>query len=98
MRDGETQKGLLALWVMVFACAAQNITGNIVGTVTDSSGAVVANSAVTIISEQTGIEIRTATSATGEYTPPNLPPGIYTLRAELSGFKPAVVRGVRLRP
>ncbi len=75
---------------------AQNITGTILGTVTDSSGAVVANATVTVVNEQTGTEVKAATSPTGEYAAPNLLPGTYTVRGELAGFKPSVTRGVRL--
>jgi len=89
-------------WVFCAALAAsavvqaQNITGTILGTVTDSSGAVVSNSSVTVVNEQTGVETKAATSATGEYVAANLLPGSYTVKAELAGFKPSVTRGVRL--
>ncbi|MCC6858906.1 MAG: carboxypeptidase regulatory-like domain-containing protein [Bryobacterales bacterium] len=82
--------------LLASAVMAQNVTGTIVGTVTDATGAVVTNSSITVIDEQTNIETKAAASATGEYVVANLPPGTYTVRAELSGFKPSVTRGVRL--
>ncbi len=92
------RKGLVFCAVLVASVVAQaqNITGTILGTVTDSSGALVASSSVTVINEQTGVETKAATSATGEYVAANLPPGSYTVKAELAGFKPSVTRGVRL--
>ncbi len=75
--------------------SAQNVAATIVGTVTDSSGAAVNGAVVTVINEQTNIEIKAATE-TGEFVAPNLPAGIYTVKAELPGFRPNVVKGVRV--
>jgi len=75
---------------------AQNVTGTIVGTVMDSSGAVVSGVAVSVVNEGTNIEYKAATSATGEYVVANLPPGTYSVKAELQGFKPSLTKGVRL--
>ncbi len=74
----------------------QNVTGTIVGTVTDSSGAVVSGAAVSVVNEGTNIEYKAASSATGEYVVANLPPGTYSVKAEVQGFKPSLTRGVRL--
>jgi len=88
--------GLLAVLVWAPAILAQNVTGTIVGTVTDSSGAVVNAAAVVVVNEGTNIEYKAASSATGEYVVANLPPGTYSVKAELAGFKPSVTKGVRL--
>jgi hypothetical protein len=74
----------------------QNISGSILGTVKDSSGAMVASAPVTITNQNTGIEMKTQTSVAGEYVVPNLPPGVYTVRVESTGFTPQVVTDVRL--
>jgi hypothetical protein len=90
---------LPSLWLAALlpcAALAQNITGTILGTVTDSSGAVVANATVVVVNEQTGVEVKAATSPTGEYVAANLLPGSYTVKSELAGFKPSITRGVRL--
>ncbi|MGH9348187.1 MAG: TonB-dependent receptor [Vicinamibacterales bacterium] len=57
------------------------------GRVTDASGGVLPGVAVTIASPQliTG-EQSTVTDASGEWRIPNLPPGTYTIKVELSGF------------
>lgn len=74
----------------------QNVTGTIVGTVTDSSGAVVSGAAVSVINEGTNIEFKAASTATGEYVVANLPPGTYSVKVDLQGFKSSMTTGVRL--
>ncbi len=75
---------------------AQSITGSIVGTVTDISGATVSEAVITVTNEQTNQEQRAATGGAGEYSVPNLAPGNYAVKTEVAGFKPSVVRGVRV--
>ena len=70
--------------------------GTLVGTVTDSTGAVVPGVKITIINIDTGIQQSLTTGDVGVYTVPNLSVGNYTVTAELSGFKQAVVANIRL--
>jgi outer membrane receptor protein involved in Fe transport len=73
---------------------AQSIYGTIVGTVTDSSDAVVPSAAVTLAKVDTG-EVRTLTTdSRGNYRATNLSPGTYTVHVELTGFKAARHPGV----
>ena len=65
----------------------QAISGNIVGTVTDSSGAVVTNANVEASNLGTGATIQTRTGGTGGYRLENLPVGTYRITAKASGFK-----------
>ena len=66
---------------------AQLTTADILGTVTDATGAVVPNAQVTIKNLATG-ETRTgATSASGEYTFSLLQPGHYSITVTAGGFK-----------
>jgi hypothetical protein len=66
---------------------AQSDVGTITGFVRDPSGAVVPNAKVTIRNEGTG-EVHIVTSdAQGHYTVPNLLPALYTMVAEVGGFK-----------
>jgi hypothetical protein len=80
----------------VVAIKAQSISGTILGTVRDSSGAVIQNSKISITNEATNVEHRAETGAEGEFVAPNLPPGVYTLAAEADGFARRVVKGVTL--
>lgn len=63
---------------------AQN--ARIAGTLRDQSGAVLPGASVTARNQETGLTRTAVTTATGEYRLPALPPGIYTVSAELSGF------------
>jgi hypothetical protein len=77
--------------------AAQAITGTIVGTVRDVSGAVVANAAVTATNIATGIASSTIAGPEGNYTLPTLAPGTYRITAEYKGFAKAVVQDIAVR-
>lgn len=66
--------------------SAQQTLGAITGVISDSTGGVVANVAVTLVDEQTSLT-RTATSNdSGSYTFPNLPIGVYTLTFKATGY------------
>lgn len=67
----------------------QAVNATLLGTVTDSSGAAVANVKVTITETNTGISRTTRTNESGNYVLPDLPPGTYTVTAEQPGFKRA---------
>ena len=62
-------------------------TGTVVGTVTDSTGAVVVGAAVTVVNTATSFTSKTPTSAQGAYYVPYLAPGSYRLTVEAAGFK-----------
>ena len=66
---------------------AQATTGEITGKVVDATGAVVAGTTVTARQDGTGFSRATKTNTSGEYLLTQLPPGKYTLTAELTGFK-----------
>jgi hypothetical protein len=66
---------------------SQAVNATLLGTVTDVSGAVVANSKVTITEINTGISRTGETNSSGNYSFPDLPPGQYTVSVEMPGFK-----------
>jgi hypothetical protein len=71
-------------------------TGLLTGTVKDPSGAVVPNAKLTLLS--TAGEERTATTGDdGNYRFPLLPPGVYTLSLDASGFQPYKATGITIR-
>jgi hypothetical protein len=72
--------------------AAQEITGSIVGTVKDSSGAAVAGANVTVTDPaKKNLVVRTiTTNDDGEFSVPNLQIGKYTITVEAPNFKKAV--------
>ncbi|MPZ21625.1 MAG: hypothetical protein GEV06_27605 [Luteitalea sp.] len=65
-------------------------TGQIEGTVTDTTGAVLPGVAVTATADATNRTQTTVTNDAGRYTFPALTIGRYTIQAELSGFTTAV--------
>ncbi|PYV91032.1 MAG: hypothetical protein DMG05_08355 [Acidobacteria bacterium] len=73
---------------------AQTDRGTITGTVTDSSGAVIAGVKVTVTNAATGVSFETATSQAGLYTIPQVKAGTYRVTFEQTGFKKSVQEGV----
>jgi outer membrane receptor protein involved in Fe transport len=72
------------------------VNATLVGTVTDSSGAAVANAKVLLTETNTGISRTSNTNESGNYVLPDLPPGLYTVTVEQSGFKRASRAGIEV--
>src|SRR5262249_17793946 len=75
---------------------AVTASGSLAGTVTDSTGAVVAGASVTVASSATGISRSGTTSGEGNYRFDSLPPGVYTVKATKAGFVTATAPAVEL--
>jgi hypothetical protein len=73
---------------------AQATTGQITGSVKDSSGAAVPNATVKATNTQTGFTQTATSSEEGFYRFVLLPPGIYTVTADGSGFKQTEIKDV----
>src|SRR5689334_21385455 len=87
--------GLWAGWCG--RATAQEVTGSISGTVTDSKGGVVPNAKVTITNTDQQVVVRTLTTdERGQYTAPLLPIGHYSVAVEIAGFKKLTQSGVVL--
>jgi outer membrane receptor protein involved in Fe transport len=69
---------------------AQDVTGRIVGTVTDAQGSVVPKAKVTVTNTQTGQSHTMLSDATGAYQAIALQIGSYTVAAEREGFRKAL--------
>jgi len=83
--------GMLALLVIALLIApslmAQSLTsGDITGTVTDPSGAVVTGATVTLKNSSNGQTRNTTTNSSGAYRFSLLPPGNYTVSATAASF------------
>lgn len=90
---------ILTLGVLVFSvcdATAQVVTGTIVGTVKDQSGAIVPGAKITIVNVGTESIRNVVADSSGDYTAPSLPIGEYRLTAEREGFKKTVVSGISL--
>lgn len=85
--------------VLALSClslSAQQITGNIRGTVVDPSGAVIRGAEVTARQAETGLSRSAATDRNGNYVLLELPVGHYRLQAEAKGFQKYVQNGITL--
>jgi hypothetical protein len=75
----------------------QEITATILGTVRDTSGAVIAGAAIVVVNTDTAIILRRlTTSRSGEYVVPLLPIGHYNISAEAPGFETSLEAGIEL--
>lgn len=70
---------------------AQLTTGTVVGTVTDTSGAVIPGAKVTLTNLGTGVSSAFTTNGTGDYTFNSLIPGQYSIRIEAKSFKRTLI-------
>jgi hypothetical protein len=73
--------------LLVAPVTAQQNTADIVGTVTDSTGAIIPNATVTETNLGTGISQTVATGSSGDYTFTLLQVGTYSIKVEANGFK-----------
>src|SRR5260370_29950231 len=74
--------------IALAACLyGQAVNGSLVGTITDTSGAVMPDAKVTILEVNTGASRSSSTSDSGNYVFPDLAPGTYTITVSQKGFK-----------
>ncbi|HMD19218.1 MAG TPA: carboxypeptidase regulatory-like domain-containing protein [Alloacidobacterium sp.] len=73
---------------------AQGVSGRIVGTVSDSTGAAIANASVTITNQDTGLSFNTASDARGDYRADNLQPGNYQVEIAAPGMQTTISKGI----
>jgi Carboxypeptidase regulatory-like domain len=91
--------GLLALCCLtpaMLAFAQSAASATITGDVVDPQGLVIANAKVTATNVATGIAHSTNTTGSGDYTLPNLPPGIYNVKVEAAKFAVAEAKSITL--
>jgi hypothetical protein len=89
---------LVTLFLLVSGLLfGQSDRGTITGTVSDQAGALVPNAKVTARSPENGGVFETVTTATGNYTLPELPGGLYELSVEAAGFSKYVQEGIHIQ-
>ncbi len=79
---------LLAIVFCSFSAFGQSATGNISGTVTDASGAVIPKATVLLIDEATQSKRSTVSNNSGVFNFAAVLPGTYTVNIEAAGFRP----------
>src|SRR5262245_34210945 len=86
----------LAALLLAASASAQEFRATLTGRVTDPNGLATPGATVTAVNTQTGEVAVGVTTAEGAYTIPFLKPGIYSVSAELTGFKKVTQPNVQL--
>lgn len=81
--------GSIAAW-------SQAVNSTVLGTVTDSTGAVVMGAKVTITETNTNVSHNSQTNESGNFVFPDVPPGNYFVTVEMAGFKKEQRRNIAL--
>lgn len=76
---------------------AQAISGDLVGTVIDASGAGLPQATVSATNDATRVKNTTTTDASGAYRIANLPVGTYIVNVSANGFTSATIKDVRVQ-
>src|SRR5260221_11156832 len=88
---------VLVISPLLLATAHAQVAGaTLSGTVTDQSGGLVPQAAISIKNIATGITRASTTSTAGFYSVPNLLPGMYEIRASAQGFSTELQTGINL--
>jgi outer membrane receptor protein involved in Fe transport len=88
---------LLLTSISMRPACPQTTYGAVVGTALDNSGSVVVGAKVTVANQNTGETYSRLTNDVGTYSFPTLIPGVYQIRAEMTGFRPIEIRDVVLQ-
>ena len=92
------------VWTLALATAlllppllgAQAYFGTVSGELTDPSGAVVQGARVTLADELKGYKFTTTSESNGHYLFASIPPGLYSVTAEVPGFEKIVRQHLKL--
>jgi hypothetical protein len=87
---------LTILFAAPGALLGQGYFGTVSGEITDPSGAVVAHGVVTLIDQQKGFQFTATSDGKGRYVFTSIPPGLYSVSAELPGFEKVVSTNIQL--
>ena len=83
--------GILVVLLSLANIGLAQFSGNVQGTVTDASGAVVPKVAITLHNTATAVDLHETTNDTGFYRFTSVAPGDYTVGASGTGFKSASI-------
>jgi len=94
---------MLVVWAAAFVLLVtsstmrgQAVNATLLGTVTDTTGAVVGKAKVTLTETTTGASRTSVTNESGNYEFPSIPPGLYEVLVENPGFKKQARRDVEV--
>lgn len=91
----------LAVSVLVYASLAalafaQATDGNLVGSITDPTGAVIPNVTIQLLNADTGVGFTAKADDSGNYRFNNIPVGRYALKASADGFTTATLQNIAI--
>ena len=89
--------GLLLLMALLATGVSQTSRGTLTGTVTDASGAVIADATIIIKNQDTGIERQTTSNSAGIYRIDAVELGTYSVKAQAKGFSAEERTGVEIQ-
>src|ERR1700743_3473777 len=75
---------------------AQYEDGSLIGTIHDASGAVVPNASITVTNVNTGIVMKVVSNGSGDYEVPSLHVGVYSIKADATGFASAEAKNINI--
>ncbi|HET6208079.1 MAG TPA: carboxypeptidase-like regulatory domain-containing protein [Terracidiphilus sp.] len=90
--------------ILFFACLlampagsfAQSYFGTVTGVLTDATGAVVPGARLTLTDQDKGYAFNATSDGSGRYLFRSIPPGVYSVTADMPGFAKTVRTGVRV--
>ena len=84
------------LLLLVSSVCAQSESADVLGTVRDVSGSAIPNAIVTLVNQDTGLQVKATSDETGSFTFSNVKIGRYTLSAEAPGFAKEFAKDVKV--
>jgi len=90
MRRVSVVGALLVLMLPQSVLRAQSTNASLTGRITDPSKALIAGAGITVISAGTNARYEITSNESGEYYLTNLPPGLYRIEIEKTGFKKVI--------
>jgi len=94
--SASTARILLSICFAFAPAFGQALSGTIVGTVTDESGAAIAGVSITLRNIETGFSRAVSTNSLGQYVAATIPTGTYSVTAEKTGFGKLLRDGLQL--
>jgi hypothetical protein len=95
---------LQTFWMLLAACLlampagafAQGYFGTVAGLVTDPTGAALPGAMLTLTDQNKGYTFNSTSDEAGRYLYRSIPPGVYSVTAEMTGFEKTVRTGIRV--
>ena len=75
---------------------SQSYYGTVSGVLTDTTGAVIPGAKMTLVDQEKGFKFNAVSDGTGRYLFRSVPPGLYTVIAEIQGFEKTERTGIRV--